>query len=141
VKVDSLRPEFVEFMPADLQEGVLYISIPYGTVIHLCCSGCGQKVVTPLRPTDWSLIYDGEAVSLSPSIGNWGFDCQSHYWIKRNRVVPAPRWSRERIEAGRGRDRSAKERFFAERNGPELPGPTREATHRPKRWWRRIWRS
>jgi hypothetical protein len=112
MKIEALQPEFVEFMPSTLEEGVLYISVHYGTAMHLCCSGCGEKVVTPLTPTDWSLIYDGATVSLTPSIGNWGYACQSHYWIKRNKVIPAPRWSLERVEANRQHDRAVKRRYY-----------------------------
>jgi hypothetical protein len=25
---------------------------------HLCFCGCGNKVVTPIRPTDWRLIFE-----------------------------------------------------------------------------------
>jgi hypothetical protein len=41
--------------------------------------GCGKKVVLPLHPTHGKLTYDGETVSLSPSVGNWSFPCESHY--------------------------------------------------------------
>ena len=78
-----LRHEFVEFIPDKLADGVVYVSIPYATVAHKCCCGCGMEVVTPLSPTDWELIFDGESISLDPSIGNWSFDCKSHYWIRQ----------------------------------------------------------
>ena len=104
----SLMHEFVEFVPADILEGKLYISIPYATATHKCCCGCGKEVVTPLSPTDWKLIFDGQSVSLDPSIGNWSFDCRSHYWIKRNRVIWAEGWSQERVESGRAYDRHLK---------------------------------
>lgn len=108
----SLQPEFVEFIPDKLVTGILYVSIPYATAVHLCCCGCGNEVVTPITPTDWSLMFDGESVSLDPSIGNWNFDCQSHYWIMRNEVHWAPRWSRDQIETGRERDRRRKAAHF-----------------------------
>jgi len=82
--------EFVEFIPDTLKEGTLYVSIKYAIVVHKCCCGCGREVVTPLSSTDWKLIYDGQSISLQPSIGNWSFPCQSHYWIKRDMV----RWVR-----------------------------------------------
>ena len=85
----SLVHEFVEYVPAELAEGVLYISIPYRTAVHRCACGCGNKVVTPISPADWQLSWDGDTVSLTPSIGNWGFLCRSHYWIKGGRI----RWS------------------------------------------------
>lgn len=82
----SLKHAFVEFMPSELQEGVLYVSIQYATAIHTCACGCGNKVVTPISPGDWQLLFDGNSVSLTPSIGNWQFPCRSHYWITSNKV-------------------------------------------------------
>ena len=67
----SIDHEFVEFIPSELQEAVLYVSIPYATAVHQCACGCGNKVVTPISPVDWQLLFDGETVSLTPSIGNW----------------------------------------------------------------------
>lgn len=111
----SLEPQFVEFLPEKLDEGVLYISIPYATTAHLCACGCREEVVAPLSPTDWRLTFDGETVSLEPSIGNWSFACQSHYWIEGNRVDWAPRWSKEKIARGREHDRLRKRRHSGER--------------------------
>lgn len=123
----SLTPEFVEFIPEELVDGVLYISIPYATVVHLCCCGCRGEVVTPLTPTDWSLTFDGESVSLDPSIGNWNFDCQSHYWITRSQVRWAARWSREQIESGRDRDRQRKAAHHQAQDAAPLESPVAEA--------------
>jgi hypothetical protein len=108
----ALKHEFVEFIPEDLGEGVVYISIRFATASHLCCCGCGTKVVTPITPTDWKLIFDGKTISLDPSIGNWSFACRSHYWIWNNRVQWAPRWSDKQIERGRSHDRIAKQEYF-----------------------------
>jgi hypothetical protein len=108
-KQQSLSHEFLEFIPDKLEEGVLYLSIEYATAAHKCACGCGNEVFTPLSRTDWKLIFDGESVSLKPSIGNWSFDCQSHYWIDEGRIVWAPSWPREKIDHGRELDRLAKE--------------------------------
>ena len=108
----TLTHEFVEFIPDALKEGVLYVSMEYATVVHKCCCGCGKEVVTPLSPTDWKLIFDGKTISLEPSIGNWSFRCKSHYFIRRNIVIWAPRWSQKQINAERARDRSAKKRYY-----------------------------
>jgi len=83
----ELKHKFVENIPDNLENGIIYISLAYGTVVHKCCCGCGNEVVTPLSPKDWKLLFDGESISLFPSIGNWSFDCRSHYWIKDNKVV------------------------------------------------------
>lgn len=68
-----LKHEFVEFIPDNLEDGTVYVSVGFATVAHKCCCGCGKEVGTPLSPTDWKLIFDGKTVSLDPSIGNWGF--------------------------------------------------------------------
>jgi len=111
-KIAKLALRFVEFIPEIIEEGVLYVSMEHATAIHKCCCGCGNEVVTPLSPTDWTLVYDGMTITLAPSIGNWGFPCQSHYWIRGNSVIWARRWSRKRIEAARLAARFAKERYF-----------------------------
>lgn len=104
----GIRHEFVEYIPDVLEEGVLYVSVAFGTAVHKCCCGCGNEVVTPITPMDWCLAFDGETITLDPSIGNWSLPCESHYWITRNKVRWAPRWSRARIEAARARDRRKK---------------------------------
>lgn len=119
-----LKHEFVEFIPDELEQGTIYISIGFATASHLCLCGCGNKVVTPIRPTDWKLIFDGKTVSLDPSIGNWSFPCQSHYWIRNNRIKWAPKWSRERIERGRRYDHYAKESYFGHGTSETVPDKT-----------------
>jgi hypothetical protein len=100
-RVEAFRHEFVEHAPDRLEPGVLYVSLPYKTVMHLCPCGCGHEVVTPLSPTGWALIFDGATLSLYPSVGNWSFPCQSHYWIDHGRVRWSWKWSKDRIERAR----------------------------------------
>ncbi len=80
MRATSVRHKFVDVVPGQLERETLYVSIPFATAAHLCLCGCGHEVVTPLSPTDWRLIFDGATVSLEPSIGNWSYPCQSHYW-------------------------------------------------------------
>ena len=114
-KQRTIRPEFVEFIPEDVKENVLYISIRYGTATHRCPSGCGEIVVTPIKPTDWTLIWNGESVSLSPSIGNWSLPCKSHYWIRENKIVWARMWDATEIEMGREIDARNKAHYFGQK--------------------------
>ena len=107
-----LQHKFVEFIPENLEEGVLYISISFSTAIHKCVCGCGNEVVTPFSPTDWQLTFDGKTVSLSPSIGNWNFDCKSHYWITKNFIKYAEIWSTRKIDSGRINDAKKKKKYF-----------------------------
>lgn len=102
----TIRHEFVEFIPDELEQNTIYISIPYAAVMHLCLCGCGNKSITPLEPSRRHLEFDGATISLTPSVGNWSFPCQSHYWITNGRVRASARWSREKIEAGRARDQA-----------------------------------
>ncbi len=125
-------------------EGVLFVSIEFGTAVHKCCCGCGNEVVTPLGPTDWRLTFDGESVSLYPSIGNWSFPCRSHYWIQNDEVVLANRWSDLEITNGRNRDKSAKRTYFEEKRsrhhtnvGEVKDGHTRSSLWaKLMRWWK-----
>lgn len=116
----TLSHNFVKNIPEKIEDGILYISVEYGTAIHKCCCGCGNKVVTPFSPTDWKLIFDGETVSLRPSIGNWNFECQSHYWITNNTIEWAPKWSKKQIEEGRNHDNSNKEEYYGKKKSKSL---------------------
>ncbi len=131
-RVSKLVPEFVKLAPPELEEGVLYVSMIYGSAVHKCCCGCGDKVVTPFSPTDWKLTFDGETVSLYPSIGNWSFKCRSHYWIHENRIEWAPQWSQKQVETGRAQDRRAKLGFFAARRDQAEAAPVSAAQEHVK---------
>ncbi len=104
-RMDPLNHKFVHYIPEDLVEGVLYVSIPFVTAMHLCCCGCGNEVVTPLNPDGWHMTFDGESVSLFPSIGSWSLPCQSHYWIQRNQVWWARHFPKYETKAGQILDR------------------------------------
>lgn len=117
-----LKHEFVEYIPEKLQEGTIYVSMAYATAAHKCCCGCGKEVVTPLSPTDWQLTFDGLSITLYPSIGNWSFACQSHYWIRCNKIRWAARWSSEEIEYGRADDRKIKDKYY-DRFNPQSHRP------------------
>jgi Family of unknown function (DUF6527) len=135
-----MKHEFVEFIPDVLLENTIYISIVYTTVVHKCFCGCGNEVVTPLSPTDWKLTFDGESISLYPSIGNWSFKCKSHYWIKNNQVHWAGKWSQKEIEAGQDREKSAKEKFFKSKEPQVIEIkdnklPKNSVLEKLKQWW------
>ena len=83
--------QIVHRVPEDLKPGCLYVCFECNVVVHLCACGCGSKVVLPIDPDFWSVKYNGESVSLFPSIGNFQFPCKSHYWIRENAVVWADR--------------------------------------------------
>jgi hypothetical protein len=131
-----MKHEFVEFIPDALLEGTIYISIAYTTVVHKCFC----EVVTPLSPTDWKLTFDGESISLNPSIGNWSFKCKSHYWIKNNQVIWAGKWSQKEIEAGQYCEKIAKEKFYKSKEPRVIEIkdnklPKNSVLAKLKQWW------
>jgi len=113
MKHHTLEHRFVRNVPRELEPGVLYISVDYATAVHSCCCGCGDRVVTPFTPTDWRMTFDGESISLLPSVGNWNQKCRSHYVIQRNRVLEAGPWSDAQVEAERRRDKKAKAAHYS----------------------------
>ena len=110
-----LQHKFIELVPPVLEEGVLYISVEYCSAIHKCVCGCGNKVVTPISPTDWELTFDGKSVSLHPSIGNWNFECKSHYWITKNKVKFARLWDEKEIAEGKKKEEVLKAKYYKKR--------------------------
>lgn len=102
---------FVEEAPRALEAGVLYVSIQHKSVLHLCACGCGNEVVTPLAPHRWQLIFDGESVSLEPSVGNSVLPCRSHYFITNGEVD----WHRPMTDKSIALARRRDQRAIAER--------------------------
>lgn len=108
--------QIVEFIPEQLDEGVLYVSRRFGTAVHKCACECGEEVVTPIGPVDWSIEIANGAATLDPSVGNWSFACRSHYFIRTGKVVWCSQMSYKQIEQGRAFDRRLRERCIAETN-------------------------
>jgi len=117
---DTIRARFTECIPRELEQGVLYISRKYNTASHLCCCGCGLKVVTPLSQAKWQLRERDGHVSLHPSIGNWGFPCRSHYWIRDSRVIWAGDMTEDQVRAVRKRDARLLDEYIRSEQ-PALP--------------------
>lgn len=118
------RVERVHYMPKQLREGILYVSDEFETAAHLCACGCGEKIRTPLLPTEWQLTGTDSNPTLRPSVGNWQKPCRSHYLITKGKVVRAPDWSQAEILAGRQGEQLRRKAYFAQRNAP---------------WWKRVW--
>lgn len=116
----KLNHKFVKNIPEHIENGIIYISMDYSTAIHKCCCGCGKEVVTPFSPTDWKLIYNGVSVSLYPSVGNWNFECQSHYWITNNKVEWATEWNKKQIKYNIEKDKLIKRKYYKEKKHKTL---------------------
>lgn len=90
-----------------MESDVLYISIEFDVAKHLCPCGCKSVIVTSLSPARWKLIYDGETVSLKPSVGNWTLDCKSHYFITNDKIQWAGAFTQQQVNAVLKNDYSA----------------------------------
>lgn len=137
--IASYSHQFVTSAPRDLSPGVLYVSLEYCTMLHLCACGCGRKVVTPLSPNDWSMTFNGKTVTVHPSIGSWSLPCRSHYVIKRGKVRWAGQWSDEQIKKGRETDlvrKRGQTKIIAEM--PEVREVVPEHTNVRSPWQLRI---
>lgn len=130
MKLEEITPSFVETIPENIDEGVLYISRRFRTATHLCACGCGSKVVTPLKPAKWQLTEINDLVSLHPSIGRWQLPCRSHYWITDNRIEWDRPISDAQMQRVLERDAAAVHNYYASRrNKSRVPA-----------WLRDIWR-
>ena len=148
-KRHDLMHRYVEFIPKELDDGVLYISDRFKTASHMCCCGCGQKVVTPLNPAKWHLTDHGPTVSLRPSIGLGALPCRSHYWIRRSRVDwYSPMTEYETLRAQRA-DEYASQVYTGERppvaQSPAPPGIWARASisalfGKAASWLRALWK-
>ncbi|WP_139273235.1 DUF6527 family protein [Mycobacterium paraffinicum] len=99
---------FTDVVPAEIEEGILYVSLQYALIVHLCACGCRTKVVCNLDPADYALAFDGESITIWPSIGNWDFYCRSHYNIQCSYVRWVPQMSHPEVTAARVAARRAK---------------------------------
>lgn len=123
----------MRYIPDRLEPDILYVAMEHDVAVHLCACGCGQEVVTPFSPAQWSISYNGQSISLSPSIGNWAFPCKSHYWIRNGEVEWARSFSAAEIDLVRIKDALDREKVFAQ--------PVKAATvSMPQKggWLRRI---
>lgn len=99
MKTKQLRTEFVHRIPHKLENGVLYVCLECNAVLHKCACGCGEEISTPIGNGGWTFFYDGEGVTLSPSIGNWSYPCRSHYFIRGSQVI----WAKSLDNKGKKR--------------------------------------
>jgi uncharacterized protein DUF6527 len=126
MKLSTLTLHHVEYMPKQLEPGILYVSKQFSTAAHLCACGCGEKIRTPLGPTEWSVKETAGGPSVWPSIGNWQKACQSHYVIQNGRIVWYDQWSAAQVAAGRRGEQERRKAHY-------------EAMYAQKSMWQRFW--
>lgn len=128
-----MRHEFVQYIPSTLEEGVLYVSVEYKTAAHLCACGCQQEVITPLSPTDWELSFNGNSITLRPSIGNWDFSCRSHYFITKNSIDWAGDFTKEQIRNVKRKDKINKDTYYETESNKVSEKPNEKSKGLPER--------
>lgn len=122
----------VTYLPRELAPGILYVSGEYAVAGHLCACGCGNKVITPLGPAEWTFSEQSGMPSLSPSIGNWQLPCRSHYVIAGGQIHWAGQWSETAVLAGRRSEEQRRQAYYAALH------PERGFWHRLWNWFRRL---
>lgn len=102
----------VKYLPTNLESGTLYVSEEFEVAGHLCPCGCGNKIITPLGPTEWSFTEFNNKPSLYPSIGNWQIPCRSHYWVSNGNIKWSYQWTEEQILNGRLEEESRRKLYY-----------------------------
>lgn len=123
--INSFRLVRVQYIPKELEPGVLYVADEFDVAVHLCACGCGTKVTTPLGPTEWRVTDTSGRPTVRPSIGNWQLPCRSHYVITGGKTQWAGQWSEEHIKAGRDAEQRRREAYYA-------------ARAHDRKWWVRL---
>lgn len=110
--MEKIKLQHVHFLPKELESGILYVSLEYGIAGHLCLCGCGNKVITPLGPAEWSFSETNNKPTLHPSIGNWQLPCQSHYCIIKGNIEWSYQFTEEQIAAGRKAEEEERKFYY-----------------------------
>lgn len=93
--MDKIILQKVYYMPKQLEPGILYVSDEFKVAAHLCPCGCGNKIITPILPVNWTFSEYNNLPTLSPSISNWQLPCKSHYWITKGHISWSYKISKE----------------------------------------------
>jgi hypothetical protein len=132
-KLDRIRLARVQYIPKNLEPGILYVAEEFGAAVHLCACGCGLKVSTPLRPVGWTLEESAAGATLFPSIGNWQQPCKTHYWIREGTIIWAEDWTPAQVAAGRRSEDQRRRAYFDSRQQKPTP-----LLRRLWQWFRRL---
>ena len=123
--VNSITLRRVKYLPTELAPGILYVSEEFAVAGHLCACGCGNKVITPLGPSEWTFTERNQRPTLHPSVGNWQLPCRSHYVIAEGRIRWGEQWSDAQVAAGRRTEEQRREAYYASRA--------------KRNFWQRLW--
>lgn len=123
--MNSIELRRVKYLPRELAPGILYVSEEFAVAGHLCACGCGNKVITPLGPSEWTFTERNGRPTLHPSVGNWQLPCRSHYIIDEGQIHRGDQWSDAQVAAGRRTEERRRQAYYASRAKRNL--------------WQRLW--
>jgi hypothetical protein len=129
--VNRIALQRVQYLPRELAAGILYVSEEFAVAGHLCACGCGNKVITPLGPAEWTFTEHKGRPTLCPSIGNWQLPCRSHYVIAEGQIRWGDQWSEAQVVAGRRAEEHRRQAYYAARE-------RRGRWHRLWSWARKL---
>ena len=78
MKQSALTHQFVHYIPADLAEGILYVSLTYNTAVHRCACGCGEQGRHPHHPSRLAALLRRRGSITHPVDRELGLPCRSH---------------------------------------------------------------
>ena len=85
IKKVEVKPKFCSYIPHEMEQGIIYISEEFEVANHICLCGCGVQCPTPMdEETGWSIIRNGDKITITPSILNPICPNKSHYIITNN---------------------------------------------------------
>jgi len=139
MRVERMEAVPVDLAPSTLEPGKLYVSRKYKAAVHICCCGCGAKVVTPLSSAEWHVEETARGVSVSPSIGN-ARPCRTHYWIRDGRVLWQRPMSHNAVKAVFLRDTRSLQAMHEQQRAMASPENTPRSAPPLESWLERLLR-
>ena len=98
-KTKTLKCKFVDTIPVQKDEGILYVSYKHDTTTHLCPCGCKNIVPLPISHEGndfpgsnydlhrWEFTHLDKIPTIRPSINSVSFECKSHYFITQGKII------------------------------------------------------
>lgn len=86
---ETMKAVHVDKLPddRDMDQGKLYIDDHHQLAAHLCCCGCGERILLDIGPAGWRYTEIDCKPTLDPMIGNLGLPCKSRYSIRNGEVI------------------------------------------------------
>ncbi len=84
MKLTTLQLKYVDYIPVEREEGILYLCQEYHVSCHRCPCGCGKDVILDHNRWEYSILSD--TITVRPSVWSFNLPCKSHYFITNNQI-------------------------------------------------------